>query len=302
MNCYNVNLNQLANILSWGKEHLIPPRVHISRKINCYILYVITEGELALIHNDRPLILKSGEAFIFAPGDTQKPLNKSECKYYYAHFNADITPFELEENAFISTISQKNLAFSNCKKYGEERYHNRKLILPEKFAFNEKVDFNYITNKFEQNINVFHRFTIDANLSLSIDFLKVLIKLEDVGKKTYGGKKSDYVLYSTVNKIAEFLNHHYLEDITGEVIEQEFIINFDYANHLFKSAMGESIIKYRNSLRIERAKFLLITTDTRIEQIALESGFSDKFYFTRYFTKRTGISPTRFREAERGNV
>ena len=109
-------------------------------------------------------------------------------------------------------------------------------------------------------------------------------------------------MYSTANKIAEFLNLHYLEPIDSMIIEKEFMINYDYANHLFKTAIGESIMQYRNSRRIERAKFLLTTTDMRIEEVASESGFSDKFYFTRYFTKCTGASPTRFREAERGNV
>ena len=303
MKCFNINLNQLANISLLGKEHLTVSKPHLTRKTNCYILYVITEGELSILHNDKPLILKSGEVCLFAPNDTHKPLGLCDCKYFYVHFDADIKMLELEENVFLNKISQKNLAFSNSGIYGSERYYNRNLILPEKIKIGEKVDFNYITNKLEQNINVFRRSSISENLLLSFDLFKILLKFEYIAEGMYSDKShSTRSLYSTANKIADYLNKHYLDDVDSTTIEKEFMINYDYANHLFKTAIGESVVKYRNGLRIERAKFLLITTDMRIEEIALQSGFNDKFYFTRYFTKCTGVSPTRFREAERGNV
>ena len=303
MKCFNINLNQLANISLLGKEHLTAIKPHLTRKTNCYILYIITEGELSLLHNDTPLILKSGDVCIFAPNDTHKPLGVSDCKYYYVHFDANIETAHLNDTVFSDKIRQKSLAFAGQRIYSKDRYYNRTLLLPEKITISEKVDFNYITNKLEQDIKVFRRLTISENLSLSFDLFKIMLKLESIAEQIYRNKIShNRTMYITANQISEFINSHYLEPINSIVSEKEFMINYDYANHLFKTVMGESILKYRNSLRIERAKFLLLTTDMRVEEIASESGFADKFYFTRYFTKCTGISPTRFREAERGNV
>lgn len=303
MKCFDINLNRLANISLLGKEHLTALKPHLTRKTNCFILYVITEGELSILHNDKPLTLKSGDACIFSKGDTHKPLESCDCKYYYVHFDADINVINIDNNDFADKVQKKNLAFSGSRIYGMDRYYNRKLLLPEKIAVNEKIDFNYITNKLEQDTKIFRRLTISENLLLSFDLFKILLKLESVAEQISGGKsKSLHTAYITANKIAEFINAHYLEEIDSTVIEKEFMINYDYANQLFKSAIGESILRYRNSLRIDRAKFLLVTTDMQIEEVGIKSGFNDKFYFTRYFTKCTGVSPTRFREAERGNV
>lgn len=303
MKFFKLNLNRLANVSLIGKEHFTNSRVHVTRRIDCYIFYVITEGELSLLHNDTPLILKSGDACLFSPGDTQKPLGKSECKYYYVHFDAELNAFDLDTSLLAEEIRKKNIAFADQYIYSKTRYNYRTTILPEKIQIKDKVDFNYITNKLEQNIKTFKRLSINENLYLSFDLFNIFIKCESIGEQLYNTTPSRSCnSNSTVNKIVEYLNSHYLEPIDGTIIEKKFMINYDHANHLFKKAIGESIIKYRNSLRIEHAKFLLITTDMHIEEVAFESGFSDKFYFTRYFTKRTGVSPLRFRKVEHGNV
>lgn len=303
MKCFDINLNRLANISLLGKEHLNALKPHLTRKANCFILYVITDGTLSILHNDNPLTLECGDVYLFAPNDTHKPLGVSDCKYYYIHFDADINITNIAKDDFANKVQEKKLTFSGSRIYGRDRYYNRRLLLPEKIAVTEKIDFIYITNKLEQDTKIFRRLTISENLLLSFDLFKILLKLENVAEQISGGKaKTLRSAYITANRIAEFINTHYLEEIDSTVIEKEFMINYDYANQLFKATIGESILRYRNSLRIERAKLLLVTTDMQIEEVGIKSGFNDKFYFTRYFTKCTGVSPTRFREAERGNV
>ena len=97
MKCFDINLNRLANISLLGKEHLNALKPHLTRKTNCFILYVITDGTLSILHNDKPLTLECGEACLFAPNDTHKPLGISDCKYYYVHFDADIDIINIKE-------------------------------------------------------------------------------------------------------------------------------------------------------------------------------------------------------------
>ena len=113
MKFFKLNLNRLANVSLIGKEHFTNSRVHVARRIDCYIFYVITEGELSLLHNGTPLILKSGDACLFSPGDTQKPLGKSECKYYYVHFDAELNAFDLDTSLLAEEIRKKNIAFAD---------------------------------------------------------------------------------------------------------------------------------------------------------------------------------------------
>lgn len=76
------------------------------------------------------------------------------------------------------------------------------------------------------------------------------------------------------------------------------MINFDYANRIFKKHVGYSIIRYRNHLRLHTAKTMLdgklgeVTMDTVAEAV----GFGNRYYFSRCFKKYEGISPEEYRE------
>jgi len=41
---------------------------------------------------------------------------------------------------------------------------------------------------------------------------------------------------------------------------------------------------------------LLLTTEKSVSEIGFELGYNEKSYFTRVFRKKTGITPTGFRE------
>ncbi len=64
----------------------------------------------------------------------------------------------------------------------------------------------------------------------------------------------------------------------------------------FKAEMGIPPIKYINNLRLSHAKELIKHSTTPIYEVAVASGFSDMFYFSKLFKKETGHSPTKYRE------
>lgn len=60
-----------------------------------------------------------------------------------------------------------------------------------------------------------------------------------------------------------------------------------------------SITDYIASLRIERAKELLLSTDTTVSEIGAQVGYDDPRYFSRIFQKSTGESPRAYRTRHR---
>lgn len=64
---------------------------------------------------------------------------------------------------------------------------------------------------------------------------------------------------------------------------------------VFQSATGTSPLAWVIEQRINRACSLLRHTDRRITEIAFDVGFNDSNYFTRQFTKLTGLSPRNYR-------
>ncbi|CAN5605982.1 helix-turn-helix transcriptional regulator [soil metagenome] len=63
----------------------------------------------------------------------------------------------------------------------------------------------------------------------------------------------------------------------------------------FKAAFGETPHRYLQRRRIERAMFLLRSSDRPVTEICMEVGFSSLGTFGRTFNEIVGESPTRFR-------
>jgi AraC-like DNA-binding protein len=63
----------------------------------------------------------------------------------------------------------------------------------------------------------------------------------------------------------------------------------------FRASLHTSPTEYLITVRINRAKQLLLHTDLSVTRIAEESGFWDSNYFTRQFKARTGRTPMEFR-------
>lgn len=69
-----------------------------------------------------------------------------------------------------------------------------------------------------------------------------------------------------------------------------------YLNEVIKNITGESTSKYIQNELILRAKRMLVYTSLNIQKIAFDLGFDDYAYFTRLFTKVTGMNPTSYRK------
>jgi len=65
---------------------------------------------------------------------------------------------------------------------------------------------------------------------------------------------------------------------------------------LFKDQTGFSPRKYLSRMRVAKACNLLHHSDLSIDQIAASCGFSDRYYFTRVFTKTMQTSPGAYRK------
>lgn len=63
-----------------------------------------------------------------------------------------------------------------------------------------------------------------------------------------------------------------------------------------KKWTGLSTSHFIRSIKLRRAKYLLVQTDLNITQVAFEIGFHDPCYLTRVFSDSFGISPKNFRK------
>lgn len=64
---------------------------------------------------------------------------------------------------------------------------------------------------------------------------------------------------------------------------------------LFKEFTGQSVVRYQNLLRINKAKDLLLSGEYTVTEAAAEVGILDVYYFSRLFKKLTGFNPSYYR-------
>ncbi len=102
---------------------------------------------------------------------------------------------------------------------------------------------------------------------------------------------------STVWKICTYIREHYMEDITLSELGYQVDRNPYYLSARFSSEMGVTISAFVTSLRMQKARELLSTTDMTVAQVGQKVGFSDSKYFSRVFCKQTGQSPGAYRKA-----
>lgn len=99
--------------------------------------------------------------------------------------------------------------------------------------------------------------------------------------------------------VKEYLDSHFTENITLDILSKESKMNKYYLVHSFTKHFGCSPISYLNDKRIEESKNLLETTNHSIAAIASMIGFSSQSYFSQAFKKNTFMTPNEYRRASR---
>ncbi len=98
-----------------------------------------------------------------------------------------------------------------------------------------------------------------------------------------------------VEKVVRYVDDNFMETIKIINIAEHFFVNPAYLGQQFAKKKGCSLNHYLNTVRIERAKELLINTSRKIYEIAHEVGYDDPNYFSAKFYEHTGQTASDFR-------
>jgi AraC-like DNA-binding protein len=104
-------------------------------------------------------------------------------------------------------------------------------------------------------------------------------------------------LHWLVSLLKEYAEKSDLANPSLKEIAAVYHKNEKYAGRLFKEQTGKSFSEYCSDIRISRAEAMIIKSEKKIIDIALESGFENVSYFNRLFRRKYGMSPTAYRKA-----
>lgn len=93
----------------------------------------------------------------------------------------------------------------------------------------------------------------------------------------------------------EYIDCHFLSDISLKKTADHFYLNYTYCSEIFKKVTGMGFSAYITKLRLCHACKLLDETSIQIAEISEKSGFHDYFYFSKQFKKELNVTPTEYR-------
>lgn len=98
-----------------------------------------------------------------------------------------------------------------------------------------------------------------------------------------------------------YIDKHYDEDLTLEILAKETHMNPYYFSTFFKKNAGENFKDYVSRVRVQHAVSLLVSTDMKAYEIALKVGFSDARSFSENFQRIYHETPIAYRKRVKGN-
>jgi AraC family transcriptional regulator of arabinose operon len=190
---------------------------------------------------------------------------------YWIHFDG-------EKAAFFSEGMDKATLISTEK---DSRIEERFQLFEEIFA---TLKNGYSKNNLEYSISSFFHF---------LGSLKFLGAYHD---SIYSNRKQ----LDAVDSSIHFMRENLHKRLTLAEIANYVILSPSHFSSLFQKKTGYSPLNYLLQLKVQQTCHYLDFSDMKINQIAMMVGYDDPFYFSRFFTKTMGISPSDYRRKKKG--
>ncbi len=280
-------------VLTMGHIAYDAPWKHFPRCSDDYIFYLVESGDLYIEEAGVRYHLGPNTALLLEPGKPHVGYQAACIHYYYIHFTCTKP---LTAHAFTPQLRQKIVQLRADLLDSEWQYQwipapydYEDLYFPKMAALGGSFDYFHAM---EEANRLFFEGLEGRRRLVSLRLQEVLTRMcrefADQCSNPNAAKVS-----ILVRDICQFLHEHYSLNITSQTISERFYVNYDYANRLFKRYIGQSIHDYLNTIRIHRAKQLLLS-GARISAVAEAVGIGDPAYFSRLFKKIAGEPPKEY--------
>lgn len=222
-------------------------------------LFYVWTGEAQFFPQDgEPLVAKNGELLILP----------KKCRYTMKYM-APQTTFVLLNFELFSDRREPIILSNRICKIGEDRADNRFANIMAKFE---------LCSASENQSAVFRRKELIYRLFSMLAADTVTFDAEERCS-------------STILAGVQLLQQTYLENLPIGNFARACKISESLFRSLFVKQFGMSPVQYRNRLRMERARSILIDGNSTVSEAAYASGFDNIGYFCRYYKKTMGETP-----------
>ena len=105
--------------------------------------------------------------------------------------------------------------------------------------------------------------------------------------------------YKAARMAKEYVDEHFCEEITREVLSEVTHFSSGYLASSFKKEFGVPIGNYIIEKRIEKAKKLLKEQKLSVTEVAQAAGYDNFAYFSRLFKNKVGTTPSSYQKMQK---
>lgn len=258
----------------WNYKNVISPYIRI---------YYIDEGEGYISTITERLKLEAGYLYLI-PSFTLCNLecNKSLGQYFIHCFEDAPSGLSLFQNYRTPLKIKATDINKNCIKRLLSINPNRKIYRSDNPKVYEQNAFyrEYQELNTKQSDSAFME-TQGILLQLIAQFLAVISQKKEIITQ----------IPSVVLDAIRFIQINLSSEITVLQLAKRANLQSDYFSRIFIKHTGERPVEYIQSKRIERAQYLIVTTQLTFAEIAEDIGFQNLPYFFRVFKKVTQMTP-----------
>lgn len=99
-------------------------------------------------------------------------------------------------------------------------------------------------------------------------------------------------------RIRALMQEHVHGQLNLDALAGEARLSKYHFSKKFKAFTGQSPIQYFINMKMQRACYLLDSTQQSVKQLAGALGYDDAYYFSRLFKKVIGLSPAQYRQSK----
>lgn len=171
------------------------------------------------------------------------------------------------------------------------RYHNHAMLkLPNDYCFKRLTVICEIMNNEAQQQN--------PDLSVIKHLLSALFIMIEAERNKIApqDEETNASQNTTLQSFLQILEDNYKRPLGVDFYAEKLFMSARNLNLICKNILNQTVTEIIETRKLIEAKNQLTHSDKNISEIGFELGFNEKAYFTNVFKKRTGQTPTEFRE------
>lgn len=271
----------ISRIVTIHYDEYGPNFVFHGESHNFWELVYVDKGKVQIRRDDEDMILEQGEIIFHRPNEFHSIRSLDSSPNFFVitfvcsspvmqHFERYTTRLDKHLKVFVSSIIRE----------ANNTYH-----IPKNDATISHLPYkNDAPLGGEQLIKTYLE-------QLLIFLLRTITKKGDIS--IFPQKQTD--ANPLVSAVKDYLAARVEETVRIEDICHEFGYSRSFLSKQFQSQTGESLMSYATGLKIDRAKQLIRETGMNFTQISALLAFENPQYFCRVFKRRTGMTPTEFK-------